>query len=80
MKLPRAVSGAALAKSLQKFGYRATRQTGSHIRLARDTPDQHHITISNHAPIRVGTLSAILSDVALHLKMPKEKLARQLFE
>ena len=41
MKLPRAVSGAALAKSLQKFGYRATRQTGSHIRLARDTPDHH---------------------------------------
>ena len=59
MKLPRAVSGESLAKSLQKFGYRTTRQTGSHIRLTCDSPNQHHITIPNHDPIRVGTLSAM---------------------
>lgn len=79
MKLPRTVSGELLVKSLQKLGYRSTRQTGSHIRLTCDTPNQHHITIPNHDPIRVGTLSAILSDVASHLKIPKENLVRQLF-
>ncbi|MFP5344115.1 MAG: type II toxin-antitoxin system HicA family toxin [Gammaproteobacteria bacterium] len=79
MKLPRSVNGGSLAKSLQKFGYRATRQTGSHIRLTCDVPNQHHITIPNHDPIRAGTLSAILSDVASRLKMPKENLVRQLF-
>jgi len=79
MKLPRSVSGESLAKSLRQFGYQVTRQTGSHIRLTCDTPSQHHITIPNHDPIRVGTLAAILSDVALHLKMPKENLVSQLF-
>ncbi|MBI3344625.1 MAG: type II toxin-antitoxin system HicA family toxin [Gammaproteobacteria bacterium] len=79
MRVPRTVSGESLAKSLQKLGYRTTRQTGSHIRLTCDSPNQHHITIPNHDPIRLGTLSAILADVASHLKMPKENLVRQLF-
>lgn len=79
MKLPRTVSGGSLAKSLQKLGYRTIRQTGSHIRLTCDTPNQHHITIPNHDPIRVGTLSAILADVAAHLKISKEDLIRKLF-
>ncbi len=79
MKLPRTVSGESLAKSLQKLGSRATRQAGSHIRLTCDTPNQHHITIPSHDPIRVGTLSAILVDVASHLKIPKEDLIRKLF-
>lgn len=79
MKLPRTISGESLAKSLQKLDYRATRQVGSHIRLTCDTPNQHHITIPNHDPIRVGTLSAILADVATHLKISKEDLIRKLF-
>lgn len=79
MKLPRTVSGELLVKSLHKLGYRVTRQTGSHVRLTCDTPSQHHITIPNHNPIRVGTLSAILVDIALHLKVSKENLIRQLF-
>jgi predicted RNA binding protein YcfA (HicA-like mRNA interferase family) len=33
MKLPRAVSGDALAKALKALGYHITRQTGSHLRL-----------------------------------------------
>ena len=79
MKLPRTVSGEWLAKSLQKLGYQTIRQTGNHIRLTCDTPNQHHITIPNHDPIRVGTLSAILADVASHLKISKEDLIRKLF-
>ena len=33
MRLPRDVSGTDLAKVLQAYGYRVTRQTGSHMRL-----------------------------------------------
>jgi hypothetical protein len=35
MKLPRDVGGRDLADLLSKYGYQVTRQTGSHLRLAR---------------------------------------------
>jgi predicted RNA binding protein YcfA (HicA-like mRNA interferase family) len=80
MKLPRDVSGEQLVKKLERIGYRVTRQTGSHLRLTRDTPTQHHITIPKHNPLRLGTLSGILGDVAAHLKIPREELVQKLFE
>ncbi len=79
MKLPRSLSGADLAKALKKIGYEATRQTGSHLRLSFQKPIQHHITIPNHDPLRVGTLSAILGDVAENLKISKQELLYKLF-
>ena len=33
MKLPRDFSGEEIASLLTKYGYRATRQTGSHLKL-----------------------------------------------
>lgn len=45
MKLPRDVSGDALAKALRAFGYQVTRQTGSHLRLTTDEGGEHHVTI-----------------------------------
>lgn len=80
MKLPRAISGAELVKSLGRIGYRVTRQTGSHIRMTTDHPAQHHITIPNHDPLRIGTLSAILTELATHLKLSREELISQLFK
>jgi predicted RNA binding protein YcfA (HicA-like mRNA interferase family) len=80
MKLPRDLSGAELAKALSRIGYRTTRQTGSHLRLTLDTPSQHHITIPAHDPLKIGTLSAILSDIAGNLKVSREDLIRQLFD
>ncbi len=80
MKLPRDLSGAELAKALSRIGYRITRQTGSHLRLTLDTPSQHHITIPAHDPLKIGTLSAILSDIAGNLKVSREDLIRQLFD
>jgi predicted RNA binding protein YcfA (HicA-like mRNA interferase family) len=56
MRLPRDISGADLAKALSAQGYRTTRQTGSHLRLSTEEVGQHHVTISNHDPIKVGTL------------------------
>lgn len=79
MKLPRDLSGADLVKALKIFGYQVTRQTGSHIRLTTQQGGEHHITIPQHDSLRVGTLSAILSDVAHHLEISREELVKQLW-
>ncbi|HKN75374.1 MAG TPA: type II toxin-antitoxin system HicA family toxin [Candidatus Acidoferrum sp.] len=80
MKLPRDVSGDDLVRSLRRFGYETTRQTGSHIRLSSSLKGtEHHVTIPNHQQLRVGTLAEILSDVANYLDLTREELTRQLF-
>jgi predicted RNA binding protein YcfA (HicA-like mRNA interferase family) len=60
MKLPRDISATELIKKLQKFGYTITRQKGSHIRLTTTVYGEHHITIPNHNPVKLGTLSGII--------------------
>lgn len=80
MKLPRDVSGAALAHALEKFGYEITRQTGSHLRLSSRLKGEHHITIPRHSSLRIGTLAAILSAVATHFQVSREELAKKLFD
>ena len=79
MKLPRDLSGLDLAKALSGVGYRVTRQTGSHLRLTNDGPPQHHVTIPAHDPLKLGTLSAVLAEVAAQLKVSREDLAIRLF-
>lgn len=79
MKIPRDLDGDELAKRLKPFGYELTRQTGSHMRLTRTTQhSEHHITIPNHSPLRVGTLNRILSEVATELKLSKDQLLNQI--
>ncbi len=78
MKLPRDLSGQELARLLQRLDYNVTRQTGSHIRLTRTGDKAHHITIPGHAPLKVGTLNAILKDVAAHLGIDKDELLKRL--
>ena len=70
MKLPRDVSGSELASLLRRHGYEITRQTGSHLRLTSVAKGRH---------LRVGTLNAILGDVASYLEMDRGKLAEELF-
>jgi predicted RNA binding protein YcfA (HicA-like mRNA interferase family) len=79
MKLPRDLNGSSLVKYLKPYGYIVTRQAGSHIRLTTETNGQHHITIPNHSPLKIGTLAAILSDIALHFKKTKEELLKEMF-
>jgi len=79
MRLPRDVSGKQLAILLGCYGYEVTRQTGSHMRLTTTQQGEHHVTIPRHGSLRVGTLSAILSDVAEHLGIPKPVLVETLF-
>ena len=79
MKLPRDISGAELARLLKKQGYEITRQTGGHLRLTTNERGQHHVTIPNHDPIKVGTLSGILGDVAAHFEISRDELVQRLF-
>jgi predicted RNA binding protein YcfA (HicA-like mRNA interferase family) len=78
MRIPRNTDSQQLIKALQTFGYSETRQTGSHIRLTTQIFGQHHITIPNHDPIRIGTLNAILMEVASHFGISKEELVNRL--
>jgi len=79
MKLPRDLSGAELVRALGRVGYRVTRQTGSHARLTTESPSQHHVTVPLHDPLKIGTVAAILNDVAGHLKITRDQLQVQLF-
>ena len=76
---PRDLSGNDLIKLLKVYGYEPTRQTGSHIRLITQKNGEHHITIPNHTPLKIGTLSAIISDIAAHLNLGKDELMKELF-
>jgi predicted RNA binding protein YcfA (HicA-like mRNA interferase family) len=80
VKLPRDLSGTELAKLLRRYGYEEIRQSGSHIRvrsILRGT--EHQVTIPAHSPLKVGTLSGILLEIATYLEISKDALARELF-
>jgi predicted RNA binding protein YcfA (HicA-like mRNA interferase family) len=80
MRLPRDLSGPDRVKRLGRFGYGVTRQTGSHLRLTSTTQGEHHITIPNHDPLRIGTLAAILDSVASHHELTRDALLHRLLE
>ncbi|MEP0916131.1 type II toxin-antitoxin system HicA family toxin [Leptolyngbya sp. DQ-M1] len=80
MKLPRDLSGLELAKLLEQFDYTIDHQTGSHLRLTTERNGEHHITVPAHNPLKVGTLSAILRDVAAHLGLSRDELITYLFQ
>lgn len=80
MKLPRDLSGTELGKRLGRLGYQVTRQSGSHLRLTSPIPTEHHVTIPNHDPLKIGTLASILAAVAGHQKMTRDELLQALFE
>jgi predicted RNA binding protein YcfA (HicA-like mRNA interferase family) len=79
MRLPRDVSGSDLAQALGKLGYSITRQTGSHLRLTTHEHGEHHLTIPQHNPLRIGTLSAIFAEVAKHFEFSRDQLLEKLF-
>ena len=78
-RLPRDISSMELVQLLKKFGYEISRQKGSHIRLTTFLEGEHHITIPNHNPIRLGTLSSILFEIAGHFKKTKEEISNEIF-
>lgn len=81
MRVPRDVSGRKLVSLLARFGYQATRQTGSHIRLTSTAKGgEHHVTVPSHKALKVGTLASILREVARYLEIDRTQLIRDLFE
>lgn len=80
MKVPRNLDGRALAKALAKLGYEATRQSGSHIRLTTQQSGEHHVTVPDHKPLRVGTLAAVLANVGEHFGIERDELLELLFD
>jgi predicted RNA binding protein YcfA (HicA-like mRNA interferase family) len=81
LKVPRDVSGTDLCKMLGRYGYEATRQTGSHIRLTSNVGGaEHHVTIPAHKTLKLGTLVSVLDEVAVAVKMSRSDLERKLFE
>ena len=79
MRLPRAVSGDELARALGAYGYRVTRQTGSHMRLTTSERGEHHVTVPRHDQLRVGTLAAVIGEVAAHFEVTRDELIESLF-
>jgi predicted RNA binding protein YcfA (HicA-like mRNA interferase family) len=78
VKTPRDCSGPKLVRALRRFDYTVLRQTGSHIRLVTQQGGEHHVTVPNHDPIKVGTLHDILKDVAVHHSLSIDQLLREL--
>ncbi|MDQ3653400.1 MAG: type II toxin-antitoxin system HicA family toxin [Acidobacteriota bacterium] len=74
MKLPRDLSGVALSQAPKVLGYKVIRQTGSHLRLTTTEDGEHHVTIPRHDALRIGTLAAVLDDVAAHFKISRDEL------
>ena len=79
MKVPRDCSGLELANKLAELGYEVSRQTGSHLRLTTHQNGEHHITIPQHDPLKVGTFSAVLNEVAKHFLISRDDLIKRLF-
>ena len=80
MKLPRDISGGELAQILKRYGYQISRQTGSHISLTSTIKGaDHHITIPRHRPLKIGTLSSILNEVASYLEIDRKTIIGELF-
>lgn len=59
------------------YVYEATRQAGIETKLRGPL---HRVTAPDHNSLRVGTLNAILSDVADYLKLDRSQLIKDLFE
>ena len=79
MRLPRDVSGRELARALGALGYEVVRQTGSHIRLTTRSEPQHHLTIPDHASLRVGTLAGVVADIAAAHGLTRDEVLDRLF-
>jgi predicted RNA binding protein YcfA (HicA-like mRNA interferase family) len=80
VRLPRDLSGSELAAALRVLGYSVDRQTGSHIRLTTAKHGEHHVTIPAHKPLKIGTLTAVLREVAEHHAMTRDELLVQILD
>ena len=57
------LSGRGIIRALEKIGYQAIRERGSHIRLI--CPERHSITVPDYKMVSRGLLRKILRDAEL---------------
>jgi predicted RNA binding protein YcfA (HicA-like mRNA interferase family) len=80
VRLPRDLNGRELAALLHRhYGYDIVRQTGSHLRLTTTVKGEHRVTVPAGGPLRVGTLAAVLAEVAAHHGIGRAELEETLF-
>jgi predicted RNA binding protein YcfA (HicA-like mRNA interferase family) len=79
VKLPRDLYGRELARVLcARWAYQQVNQVGSHIILQTETPQHHRLSVPDHKPLRIGTLNAILRQVAAAKDVPREDILASL--
>ncbi len=64
MKLPRDLSGLVVIRVLKRLGFRVIRQTGSHVRLARD---ERLVTVLMHTSVAPGTPRSVIRQSGISL-------------
>jgi predicted RNA binding protein YcfA (HicA-like mRNA interferase family) len=75
VKLPRGLYGRELARVLcARWAYRQVNQVGSHIILQTEIPQRHRLSVPDHKPLRIGTLNAILREVAAAKGVTREDI------
>jgi predicted RNA binding protein YcfA (HicA-like mRNA interferase family) len=83
VKLPRDLSDRDLARVLcarwayrqvNQVGSHQVNQVGSHIALQTETPQHHRVSIPDHSPLCIGTLNAILRQVAAAKGVAREDI------
>lgn len=75
MNLSRDLYGRDLARGLcARWGYQKVNQVGSHIILQTEAPRHHRLSVSDHKPLRIGTLNAILRQVAAAKGVTREDI------
>lgn len=75
MKLPRDLYGRDLACVLSaRWDYQQVNQVGSHIILQTESPQHHRLSVPDHKPLRIGTLNAILRQVAIAKGVTREAI------
>ena len=82
MRLPRDLSGEEVARLLGRhYGYHLSRNRGSHMTVAAETPNgvRHSVTVPRHRNLSVGTLDAIVGDVAKAFGLAKVEVLDVLF-
>lgn len=80
MKTPRNLSADEFIRMLRRYGYEPDRQTGSHITLTSTARGyEHHLTVPQHRPLRVGTLNTIIRMVGEYLDRDRDEVAEELF-
>jgi len=79
VKIPRDLYGRQLAAVLcRDWGYQKVNQVGSHVILQTENPVHHRLSVPDHKPLRLGTLNAILRDVAVAKQVTREQILASL--